>query len=89
MPALLLDGPAKASATRVPPHHADKCIFSGAGVSSHFGEHPLLENPEEEQGIPPPAGTGATDAGAPPGVGPPHVSLRLRPETAPQHEQAD
>jgi hypothetical protein len=46
MPALLLDGPAKASARRVPSHHADKCICSGAGASTHFGEHPLLENPE-------------------------------------------
>jgi hypothetical protein len=51
MPALLLDGPAKASARRVPPHHADKCIWTSGGASTHFGEHPLLENPEEEQKV--------------------------------------
>jgi hypothetical protein len=88
MPALLLDGPAKASARRVPPHHADKCICSGAGASTHFGEHPLLENPEiGTEGCP--AGIGATDSGAPPGVGAAHVTLWLRPETPPQREQAD
>jgi hypothetical protein len=36
MPMLLLDRPAKASATGVPPPHAQKCIFSSAGASTRL-----------------------------------------------------